>query len=271
MEVPNISSSVEKKERFGRNVTLVIDLIRHPEKDYATGNLTESGKKSLVEKLQQEYSDSEQSFDIVKCYVSPLKRGQQAMEPLSQFLRENDIHTTIRTKDELVGGMTVYSSETDKVMDDILRARRLLEDNTVIEKKDALEPSSKDEETLKNEILIREFFNKEFPKLSLKGEDVGKELDGLMRHFVKMAQRFHSGSKVKMVLIGHSGVTEYLTKLIYLKNHPELKPEEVGVEEIGGLLDYMSGPRITMVSDDFGKQKATFEFKDLSLEYPLNA
>ncbi len=38
---------------------------------------------------------------------------------------------------------------------------------------------------------------------------------------------------------------------------------------VGGLIDYMSGPRIIITSDATGKQSATFRFKDLSLEYAL--
>lgn len=261
--------NIETRERFGRNVTLVIDLLRHPEKDYATGNLTEAGKQAFVQKLQEEYDDPDRSFDTVKSYVSPLKRGQQAMEPLSQFLKENNIETTIRTKQELLAHMDQYSAETDKVMDSMVKERTTLDVSASQPKADILEPVSKDEETLKNEILIREFFDKEFPAISLKGEDVGRELDDLIQHFAKMARRFHSGSKVKIIAVGHSGINEYLTKLIYLKNHPELNSSDVGVEQIGGLLDYMSGPEISITSDASGEQSATFQYKDLSLVYPL--
>lgn len=258
---------IENKERFGRSVTLVIDLIRHPEKDYATGNLKEEGKIAFINKLKEEYNNPGQQFDTIKCYVSPLKRGQQAMEPLFQFLAESGISTTIRTKRELEGGMNQYGQETDTAMGQILADRGL--SNEFYQKADALEPVSKDEESLKNEILIQEFFDKEFPKISLKGEDVARELDTLIQHFVKMAKRFSSDSKVKIIAVGHSGIIEYLTKLVYLKNHPEETSSEVGAEQIGGLLDYMTGPKITIVSDANGKQSAKFEYKDLSLEYPL--
>jgi broad specificity phosphatase PhoE len=270
METFERNVSHESQEKYGRNVTLVIDLIRHPEKDYATGNLTEAGKQAFVQKLQEEYNDPSRSFDTVKGYVSPLKRGQQAAEPLSQFLKENNIETTIRTKQELLAHMDQYSAETDKAMDAMVKEKMDLDVSAEQPKTDALEPVSKDEETLKNEILIHEFFDKEFPAISLKGEDVGKELDDLIQHFAQMARRFHSGSKVKIIAVGHSGINEYLVKLIYLKNHPELKSADVGTEQVGGLLDYMSGPEISIISDTSGKQTATFKYKDLSLVYPLS-
>lgn len=266
METFERSITPENQEKYGRNVTLAVDLIRHPEKDYATGNLKEEGKEAFIQKLKEEYADEQ--FDTIKGYVSPLKRGQQAIEPLSKFLEENSISTTIRTKDELVGKMNQYSSETDVIMDEILRERNLLDIGNS-QKDDALEPVSKDEEALKNKILIKEFFDKEFPGISLKGEDVAQELDGLIQHFSKMSKRFLSDSKVKIIAIGHSGIIEYLTKLIYLQNHPEIAPKDVGVEQIEGLLDYMSGPRITISSDENGKQTATFEYKNLSLRYAL--
>lgn len=266
METFERSITPENQEKYGRNITLVVDLIRHPEKDYATGNLKDTGKEAFVQKLRGEYADEQ--FDTIKGYVSSLKRGQQTIEPLSEFLEENGIDTTIRTKNELVGRMDQYSSKTDVALDEILRERNLL-DIGKQQKDDALEPVSKDEETLKNEILIQEFFDKEFPESSLKGEDVAQELDSLIQHFSKMSKRFLSDSKVKIIAVGHSGIIEYLTKLIYLQNHPEITPEDVSVEKIGGLLDYMSGPRITISSDESGKQTAKFEYKDLSLEYAL--
>ena len=268
METFERNATRESQEKYGRNVSLVVDLIRHPEKDYATGNLTEAGKQAFVEKLQEEYGDPSHSFDTVKAYVSPLKRGQQAMEPISQFLAENDIHTKIRTRHALVTSMDQYGTDTDKAMDAIVQ-ERTSQDVSSVKEGSALEPSSKDEETLKNEIMIREFFDKNFPAMGLKGESIGNELDALMQHFAKMAERFYSGSRVKIIAISHSGVVEYLTKLIYLKNHPELDSSDVGVEQIGGLLDYMSGPEITISSDVSGNQKAVFQFKDLSLDYPL--
>jgi predicted SnoaL-like aldol condensation-catalyzing enzyme len=153
-------------------------------------------------------------------------------------------------------------------MDKILRERNLL-DVGELQKEDAMEPVSKDEESIKNEILIQEFFDKKFPEGELKGEDVAYTLDSLMQHFAQMAQRFRSDSKVKLVVIGHSGIVEYLTKLIFLKNHPEMKSENVGVEQIGGLINYMEGPKITIISDANGKQVANFKFKDLNLDYEI--
>jgi len=263
------TQEIKEKREFGTNVTLVIDLIRHPEKDYSTGNLTEAGKQAFLDKLRAEYSDPKNTFDTVKCYVSPLKRGQQAMEPLAQFIKENNIASNIGTKRQLLARMDEYSGETDQALDVLIKERTAKDLSTAQPKEDAFEPTSKDDETLKNEMLIREFFDKEFPKIGLKGEGVGKELDALIQHFALMAQRFYSGSKVKMIVVGHSGIIEYLTKLIYLKNNPEINPADVGVEDIGGLLDYMSGPQIRISSDESGNQVAQFNFKELSLNYPI--
>lgn len=268
IEKPIVGKNIETNERFGRNVTLVIDLLRHPEKDYTTGNLTEEGKQAFVTKLQEEYEDPDNSFDTVKAYVSPLKRGQQSMEPIGQFLEENGITSKIRTRQELLAGMEAYGTETDRAVDAIVQERHGYAATS--KTGDAFEPVSKDEEVLKNEILIREFFDKNFPAMESKGEDFGNNLDQFIQHLAQMAERFYSGSRVKIINISHSGIIEYLTKLIYLKNHPEKKADEVDVEEIGGLLDYMSGPRITISSDAKGKQKARFEYRDLILEYALD-
>lgn len=253
----------------GTNVTLVIDLLRHPEKDYSTGNLTDAGKAAFLEKLREEFAET--AFDTIKGYVSPLKRGQQAMEPLSQYLKEVGIDTTIRTKNELAPKtfLDQYTSATDQALNTLVQKRSQLDVSTPGGKENVTEPSSKDEETLKNELIIQEFFDTNLPESEIKGQDIGEEIDSLMQHFARMSSRLLSESKVKLVLVGHSGIIEHLTKLIYLQNHPEVSSSEIGVEHIGGLLDYMTGPQITISSDVTGKQTARFRFKDLSLDYSL--
>ncbi len=269
MEGPtsNRAESTVNLER-GANVTIRIDLLRHPEKDYATGKLTEAGKEALLEKLNDEYTEGE--FDTVKCYVSPLSRGQESMEPIGQFLNENGISTVTRTRDQLSGRATEIGKGLKSAMTELIQQ----EDATLeIPREDptrpAYEPSSKDFETASNHILIRDFFDQKFPDSSISGQDMGQEIDTLIKHLAKLASKMRAESKVKFVLISHSGVVEHFIKLAYLKSHPELKPNEVGVGDVGGLLSYMDGPQISITSDKSGKQAAKIQFKDVILDYEL--
>jgi hypothetical protein len=82
-----------------------------------------------------------------------------------------------------------------------------------------------------------------------------------------MAKRLKSNSKVKLVLVGHSGVIEHFLKFVYLQNHPEIKPEDVDVEKIGGLLEFGEGPEITIRSNENSEQTIEMKFKDLTLSY----
>ncbi|MEI8062323.1 MAG: hypothetical protein WCG97_03440 [bacterium] len=254
---------------MGTNVTIRIDLLRHPEKEYNGGHLTEDGKKALTAKLNAEFQDGE--FDTVKCYASPLMRGQESMAPIQEFLDEHGIKTITRTKTELAGRAT----EMGKGLKDALGPLLAAEDAKYVEVPDdnperaAYEPANKDFETRANHLLLRDFFDKNYPDSPIGGREVGQEVDSLIQHIAEMAAKMNSGSKVKFVLISHSGVVEYLTKLLYLQNHSDLKPEEVTADMIGGLMNYMEGPQISITSDEAGKQKAVLRLKDMILDYEL--
>lgn len=266
---PNPIESPLTPER-GVNIRVVIDLLRHPEKEYATGKLTEAGKAALAEKLNQEYAEGD--FDTVKCYVSPLNRGQESMEPIGDFLRENAIETVTRTKKELMGRATEIGAGIKPALTDLVKKENesfiVTEDNNP--NRPDYEPHSQEFETAANEILVRDFFDQKFPDSPIGGKEIGGEVDSFIKHLAELAEKMNSGSKVKFVLISHSGVIEHFIKLVYLKNHPELEPKDVKVADIGGLMDYMSGPQISINSDESGKQKATIQFKDMVLDYDLN-
>lgn len=275
MENPpeNKIESIDTPER-GTNVTVSIDLIRHPEKDPSTGKLTEDGKDAFFSQLSEDLGNGE-AYDTIKFYVSPLSRGQESKEPISAFLEASEINTKIRNKKELVGKFNEVGSSFKQEMTSILEQRELLTKKQLDETRvrdqsiPAYEPASKDFETKTNELLISEFFDKELPSTEFTGREHAEVVKSLINHFAKLAEKLKSGSKVKLVLVGHSGVIEYLTKLIYLENHPELKSEDVSVETIGGLVDFSDGPEITIQSDNTGAQKINFKFKDLNLTYNI--
>jgi hypothetical protein len=268
------ANTMESAER-GSNVTVSIDLIRHPEKDENTGKLTEGGKEKFFEELREDFGAKE-DYDTVKFYVSPLSRGQESKEPISNFLEVSSINTTIRDKAELAGLATEIGPTFKEEMTAILEQEELLTRDEIEKAREkdtsipAHEPASKDFETNTNEVLIRDFFDKDFPGSNFSGGDMAEVVNGLIEHFARLASRLKSESKVKLVLVGHSGVIEHLTKYVYLQNHPELTPEEVDVKEIGGLIDFSEGPEIAIVSDGSGAQSVKFSFKDLELDYNIN-
>lgn len=271
---PNISPSIEKKESMerGANVLVRIDLIRHPEKDHTTGKLTEHGKEVFFANLTKDFEEGEK-YDTVKFYVSPLSRGQEAKEPITSFLEASNIPTTIRNKEELVGKAREIGTSFKTEMTKILEQEGALTQQQIdeVRQRDALisahEPATKDFETQTNELLIRDYFDKEFPASSFTGKEMGASIKSLIDHFSDMASRLKSDSKVKLVLVGHSGIIEHFTKYVYMQNHPEIKPEEVDVETIGGLIDFGEGPEITIHSDETGKQSIVLKFKNLTLTY----
>ena len=274
MENPQANNlELVKSLERGANVTVSIDMIRHPEKNHVTGKLTEEGKKRFFEQLTTDLGKGEE-YDTVKFYVSPLSRGQEAKEPIQEFLEVANINTAIRNKPELYGRFQEINGQSFKrEMTAILEEKELLTKQQIeeIRLRDqtiaAYEPASKDFETSANELLISEFFDKNLPGAEFTGRDHAEVAKSLIDHFAKLAEKLKSGSKVKLVLVGHSGVIEYLTKYVYLQNHPELKSENVNINDIGGLVDFSEGPEITIHSDEKGEQKIKLTFKGLDLVY----
>jgi hypothetical protein len=263
--------SIEK----GINVNVSIDLIRHPEKDPATGKLTQNGKDAFFAQLNSDLGDGKE-YDIVKFYVSPLSRGQEAKESINRFMEVSGVNTSIRDGKELVGKFQDVGSEFKEAITSILEQKGQLTKEQVdaIRERDTIipahEPASKDFETKTNELLLSEFFDTIIPGTSFTGKEHAEVLKGLIDHFSELTSRLKSGSKVKLVLVSHSGVIEYLTKYVYLQNHPELKAGDVGVDDIGGLVDFSQGPEINISSDDKGEKKISFKFKNLDLVYDPN-
>lgn len=257
----------------GANVTVSIDLIRHPEKDPRTGKLTEAGKEVFFTQLQKLWEENSDQYDTIKFYVSPLSRGQEAREPIGKFLEVNAIPTTVRNKEELVGRMKDIGPDFKAEMTKILEEQDLLTSSQLAEVKErdatisAHEPATKDFETQTNELLIRDYFDKPLPASSISGRELGEPIGDLIHHFSKMASRLKSNSRVKLILVGHSGVTEHFIKQVYLQNNPDLKPETVDVQKIGGLLEFGEGPEISIQSDAVGEKAINLKFKDLDLEY----
>lgn len=274
MEKFTLQQKVEqiKSPEHGANIIVSIHLIRHPEKDHTTGKLTQKGKDDFFNNLVNDFQEG-QDYDTVKFYVSPLPRGQEAKEPITAFLEATNIPTTIRNKEELIGRMKDVGPNFKTEMTKILEGEQLLTDQQLAEVRrrdahiSAYEPASKDFETQTNQLLIRDYFNKPFPASSFNGEDVAKSVKSLVDHFSRMTGRLLSNSKVKLVLVGHSGIIEHFTKYVYLRNHPELNPEDVDVETLGGLLNFGEGPEIAIRSDETGKQFIELKFKNLTLTY----
>mgnify|MGYP001322064664 CR=1 FL=1 len=262
----------EKNPERGANVHIHIDLIRHPEKDPDTGKLTEKGKEAFFNNLLKNFQEGEE-YDTTKFYVSPLSRGQESKEPIAAFLEASNIPTTIRDKKELVGRAMEIGPAFKEEMAKVLEQNEALTQKQIEEAREkdksiaTYEPASKDYETKTNEILIRDYFSQDFPGSTLTGEDMAESIKGLVDHFSEMASRLKSNSKVKLVLIGHSGVIEHFTKYVYLQNHPEIKPEDVDAETIGGLVEFGEGPEITILTDQEGKPEIKLKFKNLELSY----
>ena len=68
-------NDLEQKENYGRDVTIIVDLIRHGEKEGPIGPLTEKGRQEAEifgEKLREEFPDSAG----IKAYHSRVPRAQ---------------------------------------------------------------------------------------------------------------------------------------------------------------------------------------------------
>lgn len=254
MEKPPAFENFEK----GKNVSIDIELIRHPEKSHETGDLTDSGREDFLNKLKEDHRDD---YDLVKFYISPLKRGQQSGQSAQEYLNDFGINSKIRTRKQLVPEFEGFSQES---MEEV--AKLISKEEEIDKKRPAYEPPSKDFETKANELLIQKYFDENFPLADFSGEDIGSELNNFIEHFSKMTEKLKSGSKAKLVLVSHSGIIEHFIKYIYLKNNPDKDPKSVSAEEIGGLVDFMDGPKIEIKTDEGGHRSVKIYYKDMDLE-----
>ncbi len=269
MMIEKMYSVDERRAERGANVVVEIRLIRHPEKDPETGDITDQGKADFLDFL-------EKSIDVVeegahqKIYLSPHKRPQQLVETAEAFLHAKGMKSAVRTRKELlplVENLTPESMEQlrQKAIDEGLLSP--IDPILVSQSDDARSDPSEKFERVINSLALEEYYNANFPGTGFSGEDIGGSIDGFIRHLSLMSRRLRSGTRLQTALVSHSGIIEFFIKRAYLSAHPGESPESVTTEKIGGLLGFLEGACITIRTDGVGTMVRTFQFRDMQFEF----
>lgn len=213
-------------------------LLRHPEKDPG-GNVTEVGLQALHDELVEIWNCGD--YDSLRLCVSNHKRGQQCGPTLKQFAASVDADYTFETSTLLCGLMNYIDIS---VMNDHLETQ-LGREYT---------------EAAATSLLVKEHFDMLLPGALFTGRE---HANGLRRFLRAIARdRPNTGNRL-VVAISHSGVIEYWMKTVFLENNPGTAPKHVGVEDLGGLLDFCEGPTITITHGENGHVEATLSRRQL--------
>ncbi len=247
---------------MARSTTIL--LLRHPEKDTATGNLTGAGKNSLLRQLQDTWREGE--YDSLRLYASPLPRGQQCIPVLERFATSIGLSCAVITEPRLYGLGHLMDG---KALKDWLNPILGTTDAMVTDGRPSIEPSSQDFEVRGNTYLIRHYYDKPCPGFPHTRREHGAPIGEMVRDIARLPP---TGARTLVVVIGHSGIIEDWLKSVYLDNHPDITDSTtVGVEDLGGLLDFGEGPTITITHDGNGRPTARLNRGPLhNLQVPLD-
>ncbi len=225
--------NIEKQEKFGVNVKMTIDLIRHGEKD-SEGLLTEKGRseaKEFGEKIRKNEPDS----SGIKNYSSDVSRametGAAVMGDDNSFKQRQRESLSFTGKFSEKFKEKFISLVNKETKDETLAVQAIIDTND--EKMDAETISSK---------------------------EVSQEVAKQILKLIKMTERFKKDSKVNVVMTSHSGWIENFLVDILKENRKGF------MEKIGGQLDFLEGPKIVIDRKDKNNVIIDLTFRDYNIK-----
>jgi len=130
------------------------------------------------------------------------------------------------------------------------------------------EPNSPEEESFITNTMVQYYWDVPFPGFGeIRGEDIGVEIQSFVDSIISNMHKFPLEYKVIIIAISHSGILEHFIKLVYLQNKPRAKPQNVNAQTIGGLVNFLDGPRILIQKTQFAPPTIRFVYKHLLLPY----
>ncbi len=224
----------EDKEKYGENVEMTIDLIRHAEKSSLEGGLTEKGKEESKEFGEQLRKDFPESAGV-KNYHSGVERVKETGELIKG---ENDRFTE-RQRDPLALSGKISKEQGEKIVS-------LINEQT-------------GDETEAIQALI-DSGDKRLDTETASSKELSRDTAKQVLTLVKMTSRFKENSEANIVMVSHSGVIEHFLVDI-LK-----QPREKVLKKEGGAVNFLEGARIMVQRQDKENVKITFKFRDHEFE-----
>lgn len=226
----------EQKEKYGENIEVVIDLIRHAEKSSFEGGLTEIGEKNSEDwgqKIKEEFSDSAG----VKVYHS----GQERAERTAMLIEE--------------GSKTKYKKRQRNSL--VLSGDKISKERYG----ELINYVNKDtgDESEAIQAMI-DTGNKRPDEKSYSSRELSRDIAEQIYIIAKMTKRLKNNSKVNFVLASHSGMIEHFL-VDALK-----KEREDFVNKIGGQVKFLEGVRIFVNREDKENVKIKVKFRDHDID-----
>lgn len=229
---PNSLENQEEAMEYGKNVVMIINLIRHGEKD-KEGNLTERGRQEageLGEKLRQENPDSAG----VKSYTSDFSRTQETGRAIigedDRFKQRGRDSLSLRGKLSEEAGKELIG-HINKETGDESRAVQLIIDTG---------SERMDPETISSKEI---------------SQGVAKEILELIR----LTGRLKENSNVDVVMVSHSGLIENFIVDILKEQREDF------VERTGGQLKFLEGIRFGIDRQDKDNVGINVSFRNYNL------
>ena len=221
------------KEKYGENIEMTIDLIRHAEKSSFEGGLTKKGiedSKNFSEKLETDFPDSAG----VKVYHSGVERAKETAE--------------------LIKGRSAF---TERQKESLTLVGKISKEQ--VEKITALVDKQNSDETEAVQILLDTEDNK-LDAETVSSKELSRGIASQLLTLIDMTSRFKETSKVNIVLVSHSGVIEHFLVDILGKSRAHF------LTEVGGPVAFLEGARIAVKRQDKENVKIQFTFRNYERE-----
>jgi hypothetical protein len=250
------TTSFESKESAerGENVKILLRFMRHGERDL-DGNLVDYGRE-ITRQVAKESDIKPEDFDAVKAIGSdagPLGPGgmQRSLETVDIYAHEIAGEEAFNTRVEKA---LSYESLISPLPHDYNKTYKAnipsnFDDLTDEEKK---EISKKAQEAVMNELI-----QLDTPEAIQYKKEAAGALASVVVHYIEVAHRLKSGSRVLLPAGTHGGVMEFLLEQALIRKDDEGN-EILGfknIEDIGGAFSPSESYDVDVQTDENGKLK----------------
>lgn len=233
MENINTIEQGREKEKYGVNVEVIIDLIRHGEKNGVDGDLTKCGQEE-AEKYGEKLKEELPNYNGPKVYYSGINRTRKTGELINEKSKYK-----ARERDTLNFSGQISDEFYDKLLK-LVNEESGLEDKAIQAVLDT-EDIRPDKETISS-------------------KEMSSRVAQSLFNLIKMSAKFKENSKVNAVFVSHSGMVENLIVDI-------LKEERKGfIKKIGGPLNFLESARFIVKRKDKNNVKILFKFRNYEKE-----
>ena len=228
----SLEQHFERKENYGHDVTIMVDIIRHAEKAGANGPLTQEGieaARSLGKKLRSESPDSAG----IKVYHSGVKRAEQTGEAIAE-------NTPFIPRKK--PGLNLHGKFSDEFLEEF---------------ESRVNDGGNESQAVQ---WYLDFGDQKPDATTASSKEASEEIVREINHIIEMSKRLKEHSKVNIVLVSHSGVVEH-----FIADALKIDRKNF-TSETGGSLGYLEDLKIIVHRISPTEVKIQMKFRDKEVE-----